>query len=167
MIRRRITFFAAALILGLAAILTGCGDQPKHSGGDEVASDQQALEAITMALGTMFTWNTATDRSSGDAYERSKQYLSDTLAAQGGIPERGPGTQWEGWAAANATVSAKTLIVAVEHAPDSPDKIEREVEIIQTVAAPGKPVLDTMYLTAKVTALRTPDGWRLDAVEVL
>ena len=157
----------AALVLLAAVLLGGCGDDVPTEGGDAETSDPAAVEAITDAVQTMFSWRPATDTSSADAYARAIPYLTDELAAQAGErTERGPGRQWQDWAAAGATVDAAAYVVVAEHTPDTPDRIDRTVMVVQTVRAPDQSVLDSIEMEAEVTATRTPQGWRVSAITI-
>lgn len=158
---------ATVLILLVAVLLGACGSDVPTEGGDAEASDPAAIEAITGALQTMFSWNPATDTSSADAYVRAIPYLTDELAAQAGQrTERGPGRQWQDWAASGAAVDAEAYVVVAEHTKDTPDRIERTVMVVQTVRAPDQSVLESIETEAEVTATRTPQGWRVSAISI-
>lgn len=151
-------------------MLAGCGsgaDDTDLHGDHDHGGDEEALGVIVTALETIFTWYPATDTSSADAFTRAVPYLTPTLAEQADSrSERGPGLRWQQWADAGAQVRAYAAVVAAEHEPDTDTHVHRLVMVTQEVTADGAELEPPMNLTVRASAVSTPQGWRVDTLEV-
>lgn len=140
---------------------------PARASTPAAAPVLSAVEVIGTGLTTMFTWDTTRDSSQADAYLRALPLLGGTLAdpaSAGSRNPRGPGLQWDAWKSQGASVTAAVVVTNDEHPPDTPTAVYRVVSITQTPRAAGTVVQGTQTLTAWVSAVLTPDGWRIDTL---
>lgn len=137
------------------------------AGGISASVDQNNPESVMKgALQTMFSWQPGRDESPADAFVRAKPLLSTSLASQ--QPDlAGPkaGSQWHQWASDRAIITATAEIVTDEHPPNTADKQFRVVALNQKIGTPTMGVNDEINSTVWVTAVATPNGWRVDSIQ--
>jgi hypothetical protein len=149
--------------LPILAIVVGCGSAQGISSSIDQGDPASVMKG---ALETMFSWQPGRDTSPFDAFARAKPLLSAPFAAQQpGLASPQTGSQWQQWANDRAVITAKAEIVTDEHPPDTADKVYRVVALKQSIGTPTMGVNDEINSTAWVTAVSTPDGWRVDSVQ--
>lgn len=132
--------------------------------GEKTETDL-AEDAARQALTAMWSWQPATDTSSGDALARARPWFTDDLAATTTPteqPERGPGWQWDQWRTDKARIVADVALGCSGCPPDEAARIYRVATITQTVVTPDGAVtaLDEP-ITMWVTVVRQGDAWRV------
>lgn len=131
------------------------------------AAATAAETAIRQALTTSFTWYPSTDTSTTDAFLRARQWFTDDLAAQLSVPvstERGPGSEWEHWKAEQAEITATVSIGCSGCPADTAERIDRVVEISQSVVTPSAVTRVGSTTTVWVSAVPTATGWSVDTL---
>ena len=160
---------ALAGVLSALALLVGCAEQIEGTAvpaAYAVETFDDPTELIVHAMEVMFEWRPGSDASTADAFARANPYLSADLAAQTRSgPDEG-GAQWQKWADAKANAQVEAVIASDEHPPDTADSVQRVVLIAVTIVTPDGRPLDTYDFTAWVSAGKTPQGWRVDEIEV-
>jgi hypothetical protein len=155
------------IALPVATLVIGCASAKGLADSVDRNNDEAVIKRV---VETMFTWNPGKEASPTDAFNRARPLMSATLAAQ--QPDFGgpqAGSQWHQWAYDRANITATADIVSDEHPPDTADKHYRVVAIKQkingaTVGA-GDATGDEINATVWVTAVYTPDGWRVDSIQ--
>lgn len=158
---------ACAVALALASGLSaGCASDPLPVASTTNVDLSNPDQVIANALETMFTWNPTKENSSDAAYKRSTIYLSGELAKQGGdSPPPGPGSQWELWRAAGASVAAKTYFVSDETPPNTDTEVHRVVVVVQSATTPDGKLVAEIRHTAWVTVAKSNDAWRVTSIK--
>jgi hypothetical protein len=155
----------AAIAMLIAAIAAGCANAT--GGSSSVDVDRHNPSAVIQsAVKTLFSWQPGVDNSPADAFDRTRPLMSVSLAAQElSLTTADAGTQWQQWASDRTVVTAEADIVPDEHPNDTPDTVHRVVAVTQTIANPAPAPQDAVHFTVWVTAVNTPDGWRVDSVQ--
>jgi hypothetical protein len=156
----------AVLATPIAAIAVGCVNA---SGGSySVDVDRHNPSAVIQsAMQTLFSWQPGVDKSPVAAFDRARPLMSVSLAAQElSLTTADAGTQWQQWASDRTIITAQAEIVPDEHPIDTPDTVRRVVAVTLTIANPAPAPQDAVHFTVWVTAVNTPDGWRVDSVQV-
>jgi hypothetical protein len=164
-VRARLAACAVAIAVasGLGA---GCASDPLPVASSTNVDLSNPDQVIANALETMFTWNPTKEASSDVAYKRAAIYLSGDLAKQGGnSPPPGPGSQWELWRAAGASVTAKAYFVSDEAPPNTDTEVHRVVVVVQSATTPDGRLLTEIRHTAWVTVAKSNNGWRVTNIK--
>jgi hypothetical protein len=164
-VRTRLAACAIAFAFALGAS-AGCASDPLPVASTTNVDLSNPDQVIANALETMFTWNPTKEASSDVAYKRAAIYLAGDLAKQGGdTPPPGPGSQWQLWRAAGASVAAKTYFVADETPPNTDTEVHRVVVVVQSATTPDGRLVDEIRHTAWVTVEKSNNRWRVTNIK--
>lgn len=171
------------LVVSVATLSAACGsdsDGPDSGASDRATSTTRLLEAApapdpvtpdgvaVAALKEIYTWQPAAEPQ-GSSLARARKWLGpslirvlDTPAASTETPRQS--LQWSDWAKAKATVQAFTF-ASGERPPAGadPNTEQYKIGIEQTVVYPDGRKEELPPSTVIATAVRTAEGWRLDA----
>ena len=156
----------AAIAMPIAAMAVGCVNASRGPYSPNV--DRHNPSAVVQsAVQTLFSWRPGVDDSPVDAFDRARPLMSVSLAAQElSLTTADAGTQWQQWASNRTIITAEAEILPDEHPIDTPDTVRRVVAVTLTIANPAPAPQDAIHFTMWVTAVNTPDGWRVDSVQV-
>jgi hypothetical protein len=162
--RVRVIAAVAAVAVTCGGIATGCGSPGVVL--PATVNQHDPVQVIQAAVQTIFSWQPGQDSSAIDAFVRARPYLSAPLAAQHlDLSPPDAGTQWNQWATDRASITAKADVVPDEHPTDSPDTVFRVVAVTQSITTTDTAPQDALVFSVFVTAVNTPDGWRVDSVQ--
>ena len=128
---------------------------------------QAAEDAARQGLTVVFTWYPATDRTQNDAYDRARDWLTDSFAQRMIVDartDRGPSVQWAHWAEQQTKVIANVSIEC-SGCPEDTDTVIRRVATIEQTAVSDRGT-DTVEpdTTVWVTIVREDDRWLIDEI---
>ncbi|QYA99632.1 hypothetical protein I1A62_00435 (plasmid) [Rhodococcus sp. USK10] len=191
---RTIRGSVAAAMVAAALFAAGCGSsddghdhgaEPMDSGGPTAALttppppqlpeqfngvDQNDPEAVMVAAAqALFSYTPATDPTQAAGADRAAALLDERFYAENkaAFSMLAPitGAQWDRWASANATVTARVAVTGDNHPPDAPARISRVVAVTQTATTPTGAVQGESTLAVYMSATRL-GVWRVSALTV-
>ncbi|MFF2113774.1 hypothetical protein [Rhodococcus koreensis] len=191
---RTIRGSVAAAMVAAVLLAAGCGSsddghdhgaEPMDSGGPTAALttppppqlpeqfsgvDQNDPEAVMVAAAqALFSYTPATDPTQAAGADRAAPLLDERFYAENkaafSVLAPITGAQWDRWASANATVTARAAVTGDNHPPDAPARISRVVAVTQTATTPAGAVLDESTLAVYMSATRL-GVWRVSALTV-
>ncbi len=128
---------------------------------EPVTADAVAAEALR----TMFTWDPVSDISGADAFARATPWLTQRLARPDANSSRnsaGPGGNWADWKTRGVKIVANVDLSCSGCRPDTIDTVQRVATITQIAVEASGRTATVATLTAWVTLVRQPVGWRVD-----
>jgi hypothetical protein len=162
---RRKRDFLACFVIPIAAMAVACANASGGAYAINVDHNDPAA-VIQGAVQTLFSWQPGADASPVDAFDRARPLMSTSLAAQEvALTTAEAGSQWQQWAYDRIIITANAEILPDEHPEDTADSVRRVVAVTQIVAAPDPAPQDGVHFTVWVTAVKTPDGWRVDSIQ--
>lgn len=136
---------------------------------DQSHEEQTAEDSAQKGLTAIFTWYPAADSSPTVGYQRAREWVTDALAQRMGTQAttaRGPGLQWEQWAAAGTQVIATDVRLECSGCPPDTDmQIQRVATIQQAAITDGETESVTPKTVVWITMVKQGDRWLIDAVD--
>jgi hypothetical protein len=159
------SLMAGCIVAPIASLVVACANA--SGGAYAINVDRNDPAAVIQgAVQTLFSWQPGADASPVDAFDRARPLMSTSLAAQQvALTTADAGSQWQQWAYDRTIITATAEILPDEHPVDTPTSVRRVVAVTQIVADPGPAPQDGVHFTLWVTAVKTPDGWRIDAIQ--
>lgn len=128
----------------------------------------QIEETALLATRAVFSWRPGVDASPSDAYARARPWFTTGLAERTIVserPERGPGVEWEQWAADGAVIEPRVTVGCSGCPPDTENTIYRVVTVRQDVFDDTGHTVSTIEpdTTVWLTFVREDNGnWLID-----